>query len=212
MSASRSIIRETIRLRRLAPIALVVIAAIAVACGSDSEAPAPAPAPTTAPAAPAAPTTAPAVAVAQEHGDAYQRPGCRADCPSRAYGHGRRPIFACSISHSPSSSDGDGHVWSCCCRHPNVRASADSRPSAHDRTRDASSGSGDGRARDISSGSADSRARSGCCDRDPGTSADRSAADSSSNTAPITHSRAADVHARCRRRLRLSQPRPRRQS
>ncbi len=127
------------------------------------------------------------------HGDAHQRLDCRTDNRIRAYGHDRRLLFACSISQSvggvhgcafrsPSSSDGNGHVWSCCGRHPNVRASADNCPCAHDRTRDASSGS------------ADRRARSGCCNRDPGASADRSAAYRSSNTAPIAHSRAADIH------------------
>ena len=116
------------------------------------------------------------------YSDAHQRPDSRAD---------NRP---CAF-RSPSSSDGNSHVRSCGGQHPSVHAIADSCPCAHDRTRDASSGSADSCARDISSGSADSRARSGCCDRDPGTSAYCSAAYRNSNTAPIAHSRAADIHA-----------------
>ena len=165
-------------------VAVVAMMVFVVACGSESAVPEPAAAPTTAPAAPAAPTTAPAVAVAQDTATPTSVPVAEPRTPPA-------PAATAVVPSSPAPSPPAPPVaptaiatsGAAAASTPSVHAIADSCPCAHDRTRDASSGS------------ADSCARSGCCDRDPGTSAYCSAAYRNSNTAPIAHSRAADIHA-----------------
>ena len=177
-------------------VAVVAMMVFMVACGSESAVPEPAADPTTAPAAPAAPTTAPAVAVAQDTATPTSVPVAEPTTPPA-------PAATAVVPSSPAPSPPTPPVaptatamsGAAAASTPASMPSPTARPCAHDRTRDASSGSADSRARDISSGSAYSRARSGCADRYHGTSAYRSAAYRNSNTAPIAHSRAADIHA-----------------